>query len=462
MSRKNTVLNGQARKLVYHVHCFMQKEAKEGVSNLKQVQKRTAEATNTSVATVRRIMKESREDGFMSTFRTPGKKRPRAKPVTGVNDFEQGVIRRCIHNFHITENELPTVEKLRKKLQQDINFQGSERSLRRIIEILGFKWKNTEINRPVLIETSNIRLKRIEYLKRMSRYRHEGRPIVYTGESYIDSSHSTPAASSDDSTNSIKKPISKRERVVIVHAASETGFIPNALLTFIAGIKTADYHDNMNLENYEKWLRTQLIPNLPRNSVVVVDNAYYHNKHAPTSNAKISELQEWLTEKGLEYSEDMLKPQLYDLIKSNKGKHKKFRIGKILSEYNHDVIQLPPYHKDLNPIEMAFVEIKGYVSRKSVTWNIKGVTELIKEYVELMGASEWSELCEKVRNFEEEYKRSDRVVDALTEELIIQNEDSDGDSHTDGDDDDYDDDDEMPTAVTSCFVKCELMEDDAP
>ena len=43
----------------------MKKVAEEGVSNLKQVQKRTAEATNTSVATVRRIMKESNGGEFL-------------------------------------------------------------------------------------------------------------------------------------------------------------------------------------------------------------------------------------------------------------------------------------------------------------------------------------------------------------------------------------------------------------
>ncbi|KAL0829626.1 hypothetical protein ABMA28_003132 [Loxostege sticticalis] len=45
----------------------------------------------------------------------------------------------------------------------------------------------------------------------------------------------------------------------------------------------------MNTNNNEQWLRTKLIPNLPPNSVVVVDNASYYNKQldvAPTSNTK--------------------------------------------------------------------------------------------------------------------------------------------------------------------------------
>ncbi|KAH9639654.1 hypothetical protein HF086_009107, partial [Spodoptera exigua] len=72
---------------------------------------------------------------------------------------------------------------------------------------------------------------------------------------------------SDGSLKGIKKPVSKGQRLAIVHAGSEAGFVPNALLLFKAGAKSEDYHDNMNFENYTKWLRTQLIPNLPPNSV---------------------------------------------------------------------------------------------------------------------------------------------------------------------------------------------------
>lgn len=65
----------------------------------------------------------------------------------------------------------------------------------------------------------------------------------------------------------------------------------------------------MNYENYEKWLRTQLIPNIPPNSVVVVDNASYHNKQydrASTSNSRKADMQAWLSDKGIiEYDDKM-------------------------------------------------------------------------------------------------------------------------------------------------------------
>jgi hypothetical protein len=37
----------------------------------------------------------------------------------------------------------------------------------------------------------------------------------------------------------------------------------------------------MNVTNYQKWLTEKLIPNLPPKSVLVVDNAPYHNQPDP-------------------------------------------------------------------------------------------------------------------------------------------------------------------------------------
>jgi hypothetical protein len=43
------------------------------------------------------------------------------------------------------------------------------------------------------------------------------------------------------------------------------------------GTKSDDYHNEMNWEHFQMWLKYQLIPNLPPNSVLVVDSAAYHN-----------------------------------------------------------------------------------------------------------------------------------------------------------------------------------------
>jgi len=65
--------------------------------------------------------------------------------------------------------------------------------------------------------------------------------------------------------------------MIVLHAGGDRGFVPGADLLFKAKSASGDYHDEMNHINFVKWLQEKLIPGLPANSVVVMDNAAYHN-----------------------------------------------------------------------------------------------------------------------------------------------------------------------------------------
>jgi hypothetical protein len=41
---------------------------------------------------------------------------------------------------------------------------------------------------------------------------------------------------------------------------------------------SADYHCDMDHTLFENWFTNTLIPNLPENSVIVLDNASYHSR----------------------------------------------------------------------------------------------------------------------------------------------------------------------------------------
>jgi hypothetical protein len=74
----------------------------------------------------------------------------------------------------------------------------------------------------------------------------------------------------------LKHPTARGPRFVIVHAGGKNGFINDAKLVFLAKKNSADYHDEMNSERFEKWFQDQLLPNIRPGSVM--DNAAYHSR----------------------------------------------------------------------------------------------------------------------------------------------------------------------------------------
>lgn len=371
---------------------------------------------------------------------TPKKNIKRKNPVTDLDQFDECVVRRLVYDFYITEKRLPTAKLLQIALKEKIDFTGSVSSVIKILKKLGFKWKRAQNNRRLLIEKSEIREKRISYLQTIKKYRSENRPIVYMNESYVCTSHFANKVWSDVTSNGVHTPISKGERLIIVHAGGENGFVPNALAMWKAGIKSGDYHDNMNNTNYINWVKNQLLPNLQEKTVLVIDNANYHNKQidkAPTSNSRKDEMIKWLTEKNIPFEDAMLKPQLYKIILENKTRFVQYVLDELLMGKGHTVLRLPPYHPDLNPIEMIWADVKNYVATHNTTFKLPDIKKLCEEKFSMIGQDQWKLKCDHVQNAEKEYAAREPAIDDVTESFII-NVGSDSESSDDAGPDDSD------------------------
>ncbi len=58
------------------------------------------------------------------------------------------------------------------------------------------------------------------------------------------------------------------------------GWVSGAKLVFQAKKRTGDYHGQMNFDNFHKWFVESLLPQIPAHSLIVMDNAPYHNVYA--------------------------------------------------------------------------------------------------------------------------------------------------------------------------------------
>ncbi|CAH2109197.1 unnamed protein product [Euphydryas editha] len=96
------------------------------LSPLANIRKRTAEATGISERTVTTILKEEKELPSSSAgFTSPMKKRRKRNNKFDSDNMNLEIIRTTVQNFHIVEEQIPTLAKLRSVLREKIRSNGT-------------------------------------------------------------------------------------------------------------------------------------------------------------------------------------------------------------------------------------------------------------------------------------------------------------------------------------------------
>ena len=72
-------------------------------------------------------------------------------------------------------------------------------------------------------------------------------------------------------------------------------------------------------------------------------------------------------------------------------------------------MRLPPYHCELNPIELIWSQIKGYVVRQNNVFKLKSVVNLDEDAIVQISTFDWKRACEHTAKIEEEYKKNDGI-----------------------------------------------------
>ena len=141
-------------------------------------------------------------------------------------------------------------------------------------------------------------------------------------------------------------------------------------------------------------------------------------------------MQTFLKEKNIHFEDSWIKPELMGVIQSVKHKYEGYRIDSIVQKAGHTVLRLPPYHCKLNPIELVWSQVKGYVARNKTNFKLETVEKLLQEGI----AEVTPEKCERcVRHVMGEEKKLwdlDFIVDGIEERFVI-NVNGDSDSSDD-------------------------------
>ena len=434
-------IKSQTKIVVENVRKFFESEKTKGHRRAVNVVQRTAQATGLSIRSVKRIHQEyvSHDCKFLTPVKRYSVSRIRVNP----DSFDRAVIKRLVHGFY-RRKEYPNITGVLEKAKAECSFPGGRFCMWRLLKELGFYYKKRDRRRYVL-EQQHVIAQRHKYLQAIRKLRRDNDyDIIYTDETWVNSHHTNDYIWLDkDGSGGWKVPSGKGTRLIVVHAGDVEGWVDGADLVFLSKTNSADYHDEMNSEHYMEWLTEQLLPRLERPTVIVIDNVSYHNKQvdkAPTTNDKKADIQKWLDDHKVQYSHTDIKKTLLELVKQYRPTPH-YLTDDAIHTAGHTVLRLPVAHCELNPIELAWASVKGYVAKHNKEFTMTETKQLTEDGFTHTTTDMWRSFCRHVVDVEYEYFENDGVMEDMVEEMVIDTADDSDDSDDEEEEDLIDDDD---------------------
>lgn len=437
---KGKPITSKEKKVILNVWNYFQRTYPK--TKVETLTSETAAATGFSVRSVERARAELKKTSKLVTL---GKKKPNLSKSKRINcdEFTRSGLRKHVQNF-FRLNEHPTTEKLFYAILQDATMPKMSRyKICTLLKEIGFRYRRKK-KKNILVEKNDIVHWRIQYLRDIAKYREAGRPIFYLDETWISNSQAKENAVFEESTDNPREPgangiaarsndsSSKDGHLVIIDVGSEDGFLDGAGCIFTSDAKYEDFLGDMNGGKFEDWFIDDLLYRLPPSSVIVMDNALYHNRQTdkpPTSASLKKDMQKWLTAHDIPWEPKMLKAELYKLIKEVKIRYRKYKLDELAKANGHSVLRLPPYHCELNPMERVWSKIKAYVASHDISsYEIDNVERLIHEACAQITPALWSAYCMQVKAQEKAMIEYEPIFDRVIDEFIINHGRNDADS----------------------------------
>jgi len=358
------------------------------------------------------------------TVTSPCKNRTKASFKEKFDDMQMNAVRLHVHSFWLNKT-IPTLDKILTAVNNDETLpEISRTNLYRMLKFMDFVYTKRSRN-SALLEKDEIILWRRRYLADIRKYREEGRHIYYLDETWVNAGDCTSKTWIDKTiksprdaflrglTTGSQNPSGKGKRLIVLHIGSEEGFVPGGLLCFESK-KTTDYHEEMNGDVFYNWMEN-VLPLLKDNCVIVMDNAPYHSmkkEKIPNTSTKKADILKWLQDKGEVIDRPMVITELLDIVKRIKPQHDKYLIDELAQTHNKKVLRLPPYHCELNPIELAWANVKDHVKKNNTSYKLNDVKTLLLEGIERVDANNmWRNFVKHTMEEEEKFYNIDFIID---------------------------------------------------
>ncbi|CAH2010038.1 unnamed protein product [Acanthoscelides obtectus] len=393
--RLRKALKRDAKEIVLNVFNYLNRTMSQG-----DALARCESMTDIPEWTIRSVVHEKKKTGATTDpkFNLKGRK------AVKLDDDSKMALRRTVHSFFF-RNEIPTLKAVHAAIKEnEIIPQMSVEVMRKSLHEINFRYE-TRNRKSVLIERPEIVAWHRKYLREINRQ-----------------------ASIEGLSTGLRGPSGKGQRLIVTHIGSDSGFLEECDLIFVSK-KGGDYHDEMNANCFESWFQG-VLQRVEPNSVIVMDNASYHSRRAervPTMGSRKSDMQQSLREKGIPFDDSCVKAELYETIKQHKPANISYVTDEMARQCGVTVLRLPPYHCELNPIELIWAQVKGYIARHNTTFKLPDVKVLLETSIQLVTPEAWQNAIRHVVKEETKMWQLDHHIDTIIEPVNF-NEESDSDS----------------------------------
>ena len=359
-----------------------------------------------------------------------------------------GELRAAILHRRVREGAAVELPWIKSFIFTEWGIDINRNSLNKILHGLGFQFGRTHPNvirheLPYVVEKRNAYLAVPHLLPSDATTL---RVEVYLDESYINRLHKigfTWFHKDEAIRGGTGAPSGKGKRFCFLTGLTEKfGVLPGTLLLFQAQKSSGDYHENIDSEKFMAWVKGQMVPALRRlrkpgqdlHVRFILDNAPYHLAFSPDEPNPAAmtrpQLHAFLRDKGVEFREQPAPKghnvkELRDLCEKYYVDNPEERRVTLLhalfdsqscgyqtkdDAWNEtwEVLLTPPYHPELQPIEMLWSNVKQRCARQYSNGRTMAQLEaqLRAAFVEYGTADNCASLIAKVRKIEERYKEA--------------------------------------------------------
>uniref|UniRef100_K3XC46 Tc1-like transposase DDE domain-containing protein n=1 Tax=Globisporangium ultimum (strain ATCC 200006 / CBS 805.95 / DAOM BR144) TaxID=431595 RepID=K3XC46_GLOUD len=98
----------------------------------------------------------------------------------------------------------------------------------------------------------------------------------------------------------------------------------------------------------------------------------------------------------------LMRPEMYKICKEDAPKPI-YEVSVLVQQHGCDVLFLPVGHPELNPIELVWSRLKGFIAQRDVNFSLQEVEKLAHEFIDTFDAVAWAKYVEHCVKVEDEY-----------------------------------------------------------